>query len=121
MIEGYVNRKREAIIKILVSGDSQQEIDAIIDTGYSGFLTLPSNVIKTLNLSWYMQQELVLGDGSICMFDVYEASIVWNGRTKQIEINESETHPLVGMGLLDGHEVNIQAVPDGIVTIKPLF
>jgi hypothetical protein len=54
------------------------------------------------------------------MFNVFEASVIWDGQIKSIEINESETDPLVGMGLLDGYELNIQAFAGGLVTIKAL-
>ncbi|MGL5036010.1 MAG: clan AA aspartic protease [Microcystaceae cyanobacterium] len=122
MIIGRVNSRREAIIQFAVLGENNQKqgIKAIIDTGYTGFLTLPSAIITTLGLTWYMQEEGVLGDGSLCMFNVFEASVIWDGQIKSIEINESETEPLVGMGLLEGYELNIQGFAGGLVTIKAL-
>ena len=118
MIIGQVNSRREAIIQFAVLGENNQKqgVKAVIDTGYTGFLTLPSAIITT----WYMQEEGILGDGSVCMFNVFEASVLWDGQVKSIEINESETEPLVGMGLLEGYELNIQGFAGGLVTIKPL-
>ncbi|HEY9628015.1 MAG TPA: hypothetical protein V6C84_11985 [Coleofasciculaceae cyanobacterium] len=117
-----MNANREAVIQLAVLGENQQKqgIRAIIDTGYTGFLTLPSAVILTLDLTWYMQQEGVLGDGSLCMFNVYEASVIWDGQVKSVEINESEADPLVGMGLLEGYELKIQGITGGRVTIAAL-
>lgn len=122
MIVGHVNSQREAIIQLAVLGESNQRqgIKAIIDTGYTGFLTLPSTIISTLELTWFMQEEGFLGDGSVCMFNVFEASVIWDGQVRPIEINESETDPLVGMGLLEGYELNIQGFAEGVVTIKAL-
>jgi clan AA aspartic protease len=122
MMMGNVNSRREAIIQFAVLGENNQRqaIKAVIDTGYTGFLTLPSAVITTLGLTWYMQEEGILGDGSLCMFNVFEAFVIWDGQIKSIEINESETDPLVGMGLLEGYELNIQAFAGGLVTIKAL-
>jgi clan AA aspartic protease len=122
MIIGNVNTKREAVLQLAVFGKNQQlqGIKAVIDTGYTGFLTLPSTIITTLGLTWYMQQEGILGDGSLCVFNVYEASVIWDGQTTTIEINESEADPLVGMGLLEGYELKIQAVAGGLVTITAL-
>ena len=122
MMMGIVNSRREAIIQFAVLGYNHQKqaIKAVIDTGYTGFLTLPSAVITTLGLTWYMQEEGILGDGSLCMFNVFEATVIWDGQIKSIEINESETEPLVGMGLLEGYELNIQGFAGGLVTIKPL-
>ena len=67
-----------------------------------------------------MQQEGVLGDGSMCTFNVYEALVVWDGQVRSVEINESEADPLVGMGLLEGYELKIQAVAGGLVAITAL-
>jgi clan AA aspartic protease len=122
MMMGNVNSRREAIIQFVVIGENnqQQGVKAIIDTGYTGFLTLPSAIITTLGLTWFMQEEGILGDGSMCMFNVFEASVIWDGQVKPIEINESETDPLVGMGLLEGYELNIQGFAGGLVTIKAL-
>jgi clan AA aspartic protease len=122
MIIGKVNTNREAIITLTVLGANQQrqEITAVVDTGYTGFLTLPSSIITTLGLTWYMQQECIIGDGSTSMFNLYEASAIWNGQVRTIEINESETSPLVGMSLLEGYELNIQVSAGGLVTIKIL-
>ena len=122
MMMGSVNSRREAIIQFVLLGENHQRqaIKAVIDTGYSGFLTLPSAIITRLGLTWYMQEEGILGDGSLCMFNVFEATVIWDGQIKSIEINESETDPLVGMGLLDGYELNIQGFAGGLVTIKPL-
>ncbi|GBE76315.1 hypothetical protein myaer87_35420 [Microcystis aeruginosa NIES-87] len=122
MMMGSVNSRREAIIQFVVLGENHQRqaIKAVIDTGYSGFLTLPSAIITTLGLTWYMQEEGILDDGSLCMFNVFETTVIWDGQIKSIEINESETDPLVGMGLLDGYELNIQGFAGGLVTIKPL-
>jgi clan AA aspartic protease len=122
MILGNVNANREAIIQLAVLGENgqRQGIEAVIDTGYTGFLTLPPTIITALSLTWYTRQEGILGDGSVCMFDVYEASIIWDGQVKAIEVNEAETHPLVGMGLLEGYELKIQGVPGGMVMIAAL-
>lgn len=122
MMMGNVNLRREAIIQFVVIGEDNQHqgIKAVIDTGYTGFLTLPSAIIMTLGLTWFMQEEGTLGDGSVCLFNVFEASVIWDGQVTPIEINESETDPLVGMGLLEGYELNIQGFAGGLVTIKAL-
>lgn len=122
MIFGHVNPYREAIVQFVVIGKNQQRksIKAIIDTGYSGSLILTSEMIEELDLICYATQEGVLGNGSVHQFNVHEASVIWDGKVQSIEINSAEAGPLVGMGLLEGYEVRIEAVTGGDVTIQSL-
>lgn len=121
MMIGNVNTNREAIVQLVVLGKNLQKqgIKAVIDTGYTGCLTLPA-IVTNLGLTWFMQQEGILGDGSLCMFNVYEASLIWDGHVRTVEVNESEADPLVGMSLLEGFELKIQGIAGGLVTITAL-
>jgi predicted aspartyl protease len=55
-------------------------IDAVIDTGFTGFLTLPFSVLANLNLRAYRREEGILGDGSTCIFDVYRGLVIMGWR-----------------------------------------
>jgi predicted aspartyl protease len=46
MIYGVVNLRREATLPLVVgnSSEKQQVIDTVIDTGFDGFLSLPSEI-----------------------------------------------------------------------------
>ena len=121
MMQGRVNQSCEATLAIAVKNDqATQMVTAVIDTGYSGFLTLPSDTIKTLMLSWQGRDVATLGDGTFCTFDVYVGLVIWDGQYREIYINESETVPLIGMQLLQGYEVPIQAIAGGLITIEAL-
>ncbi|MBE9061121.1 clan AA aspartic protease [cf. Phormidesmis sp. LEGE 11477] len=122
MMQGVVNSGCEATIALVVGNTSRQNqlIDAVIDTGYTGFLSLPREIIETLNLSWTGLDRGTLGDGSEVTFEVYAATIIWDGQYRNIPVNEAETDPLVGMSLLYGYELHIRAVEGGNVTIKAI-
>jgi hypothetical protein len=70
-MHGIVDQNCEATIRLVVgNADKQRQvIDAVIDTGFTGFLTLPLAVLTTLNLQAYSREEGTLGDGSTCVFD----------------------------------------------------
>lgn len=52
MITGVVTANREATIRLVVAGRDQrwEAIEVVIGTGFNGFLTLPSHVVRALNL-----------------------------------------------------------------------
>src|SRR5947207_1145487 len=121
MITGAV-KSGEGRIRITVKGlrGRQQQVEAIIDTGYSASLTLPPALIAALGLPWQTKDTARLADGSECIFSVYEARIVWDGKVRQILVDEADADPLVGMRLLKGHELKLQVRSRGKVTIKRL-
>ena len=54
MIEGAVNADREAVITLAVHGPSgrTREIEAVVDTGFSGFLTVTPALVMELGLDY---------------------------------------------------------------------
>ena len=122
MISGLVTGDRQAVIHLTVRGPTgqEQEIEAIIDTGFDGCLSLPSSVILSLGLGWRERGRALLADGRESVFDIYEGTVLWDGRARRIPVHEAETIPLVGMSLLQGYELTVQVQSGGSVTIKPL-
>lgn len=121
MMQGRVNQSCEAMLPIVVKNNMiTQLVDAVIDTGFSGFLTLPSEMISTLQLRWEGRDMATLGDGTSCTFEVYLGLVIWDGQYLEVYINESETIPLIGMQLLRGYDLRIQAIEGGMVTIAAL-
>jgi clan AA aspartic protease len=122
MITGVVTASRQAIIRLTVRGTEGQEqaIDAVIDTGFDGILTLPPALIATLGLVWRRRGRALLADGSESLFDIYETIVIWDGEPRRIAVDEADIDPLVGMSLLYGYELIVQAIQGGTVIIQPL-
>jgi clan AA aspartic protease len=122
MIYGVVNLRREATLPLVVgnANKQQQVIDTVIDTGFSGFLTLPSAIITTLDLPWSAADRVTLGDGSETLFDLYTANVIWDGQYREIYIAAAETEPLIGMALLYGYRLQVDTIEGGIVKIEEL-
>ena len=122
MITGVVRDDRQAIVHLMVRGPAgqEQEIEAIIDTGFDGWLSLPSSLVVRLGLVWRRRGRALLADGSESVFDIYEATVDWDGEMRRIPVDEVETVPLLGMSLLEGYELTVQVQPGGNVTIRAL-
>lgn len=97
---------------------ADQEIEAIVDTGFNGFLTLPPSLIATLDLPFRERGRAVLADGSDISFDIHEAEIVWDERPRTIAVGAADTEPLIGTSSLDGHKLTVEFVDDGGVFIE---
>jgi clan AA aspartic protease len=121
MIAGAVGDDLDATIRLELTGRKGREmVDAVVDTGFSGFLTLPSNIVEALGLSWLGREEGLLADGAVCIFDVYIATVLWNGNDRGIEVEVASNQPLIGMGMLHGHSLRIDVVNGGLVSIESL-
>jgi clan AA aspartic protease len=119
MINGTVSADLEAIVPLIVLGASgqQQPVDTVLDTGFTGYLTLPPGLIASLGLVWLGREQGILADGSVGVFDVYRATVLWDGRPRPVEIDEVDGGSLLGMALLERHDVRIAVVAGGGVTI----
>ncbi len=122
MINGIVNDEFEAIITLKISSNNGRvyEQSAIIDTGFNGWLSLPPDIINQLGLPWKRRGRAILGDGSECIFDVYQASIIWDDKLLIIPIDEAESEPLFGMSLMKGYKLTVEVMAVGLVTIEEL-
>jgi clan AA aspartic protease len=122
MMFGVVNHNCEAIVKVAVGriGSPKITVDAIIDTGFTSFLSLPLSIITNLGLPWHYRDVGTLGDGSEVVFEIYKAVVIWDGQDQIVDVAASDAEPLVGMGLLYGFRLQIEAVEGGRVTIEAL-
>ena len=122
MITGIVTDTREAVISITVrgAGGEQQTLPAVIDTGFDGWLSLPTTIITTLQLRWSHRGRAQLADGSTTIFDIFQGIVSWDKAMRRIPIDEAETAPLIGMALLEGFELNMAIRSGGKVKLKRL-
>lgn len=122
MMHGLVNINGDAVIRLVLENDAQQTqvIDAVIDTGYTGFLSLPGHLIESLNLPWIGNGEATLGDGRTTVFEIYSVLVIWDDNYRFIPVNRVETEPVIGMGLLAGYALQIEVAQHGIVTIEAI-
>ena len=120
MIRGVVNAAYEAIVTLSLRGPAGQiqDIEAVVDTGYSGFLTLPTMVVTELGLPFaYVGRALLANDDEVS-FDVHDVTVLWDGQPRHIKADATGSTPLVGMLLLDSHDLSIRVRDGGNVLIQ---
>ena len=99
---------------------AERRVSAGVDTGFTGALTLPSTLVRELSLAYLIEQRALLADGREVVVNVHEATVVWDGRARQVRVLATGGTPLVGMALLHGYELSMQVVTGGAVRIAEL-
>ena len=122
MMTGQVTANREAVIELEIVGSEQrrEKVEVVIDTGFNGYLTLPSDVVSRLKLQPAGNRRATLGDGHTVVLDVYLAKVAWHDHEREVLALQTEGGSLIGMSLLYGNSVMLTVVNGGDVTIDPL-
>lgn len=96
-------------------------IRAVIDTGFTGHLTLPHDIVRDLDLPLLGSRYVTLADGVTVSLDVHRATVLWHGgEHRPVRAFVAHGDALVGMALLRGSEIRIEAADGGEVAIRPL-
>jgi clan AA aspartic protease len=119
MENGFVTADRTIVIPVEVLYDQNDSlsINAIIDTGFDGDLTLPGEVFNSLRATKSGTRQMELADGSLVEMGSYLMEVNWFGHARDVVAIESESEPLLGMSLLWGSRVRIDG---GDVAIEQL-
>ena len=122
MITGNVSANREAVIELETIGSYQrnQKVEAVLDTGFTGYLTLPSSLINHLKLQMAGNRRVALGDGNVVVLNMYLAKVLWDRHEREVLVLQADGGPLVGMSLLYGSHVMLEVVDNGNVTIDAM-
>lgn len=119
MTTGFFTSDGEPAVRLRKRGPSRaREVEAVIDTGFDGELTLPSDLIASLDLPGMTQEEVVLGDGTVRTVQMYAASVVFAGETRRILVGEAPTTPLAGTDFLRGVSLRVEFWKGGQVEIR---
>ena len=121
MTIGSVNARLEPVIDVRVIGPAAvADVVAVIDTGFTAYLTLPPVVVASLGLVRKARGTAVIADGSQPHFDVFEAEVEWRGVRQAVYVYAIGDDVLAGMTLLAGHELRIEVAPGGLIELYPL-
>ena len=122
MITGKVDPRRRCLGSLEVRGPAGQSerVEFQVDTGFSGALLLPQEVVTRLGLAQSNTVDIRLADGSRVEVPRYLAVVMWDGTEKTVALPASGQQPLLGTGLLDNHRLHADIKPGGTVTIMAL-
>jgi clan AA aspartic protease len=120
MIRGAVNAEFEPLVPLSMRRADGKVFtqDAIVDTGFNGWISLPPDLITQLNLSWKRRGRAILGDGSECVFDVYETVVIWDETLLTVPVDEADSEPLIGMSLMESYQLTMQILNGGYVELR---
>jgi clan AA aspartic protease len=122
MTEGRVNAQRQAMLSVEVSAiqGASETAEMALDTGFTGFLALPSELIARLGLNCLGLKTAILADGREAILNQYEAVVDWHGGARRVPVLEVQGGALLGMALLDGSRVTFDVVENGPLRIEEL-
>lgn len=103
------------------SGHSAIEIECVIDTGFEGFLTLPSTIVAELNLPYIAVLRANLADNSRILTNVHQVVIVWKGVEREIPVLAMGSRPLIGTALLEDYHLSIDFCEGGTVVVDDIM
>ena len=123
MINGYIDVDLRPKVEVLIKecDGGFRRVTAILDTGFTGQLKLPSAQLEGLQKVHPTRFSTVsLADSSSRRIPVHTLVIDWDGEERIIEVLEMEGRNLVGMDMLMGNLTFIEGVLWGSVRIEPM-
>ena len=120
MIEGMVNARYEAVVPLRIQGSDGRtlEINAVMDTGYHGFIALPPTMVAELALPFSHTTWMILADDTEASFAAHRVNVLWDGQSREVDAHIAGSTPLIGMLLLDGYSLRVDVKVGGRVVIE---
>lgn len=120
MIVGHVTSTPEAVVPLEVRGPDgrRAQVNAIVDTGFTDYLTLPTTTISDLRLVPIDTLECQLADGRTVALQSFQATVMWDGEPREVLALAADGEPLLGMSLLYGSRLVINVMAGRDLTIE---
>jgi clan AA aspartic protease len=120
VISGSVDERLNLLVPLTVKGFNGQElsIQAVLDTGFSNWLSLTDEQVQFLGLLPSGTAESALADGSVVPVVLYMGIVVWEGIERLVEVVGGDTDPLLGVKLLEGNRLVVDFRSGGTIEIQ---
>lgn len=93
-------------------------LTAVIDTGFTDYLTLPTSTVQRLGLIRKTTKPALLAGEQTIDMECFYGMVELDGERFQIDVYQIEGHPLVGMALLAGCRLSLHIMDGGEVVIE---
>jgi len=104
----YLDSQNNPSIKIKVLLSSWKSVHCLIDTGFSGGLALPENLLANFKQKPIAYQEYELADGSLVNFSIYKTKIKYKQTQKEITLFFTKSNEgLAGIEFLTGFKLTL--------------
>ena len=91
-------------------------LEVVLDTGFTGYLTLSTETFQQFGLPLVDRRTFELANGECFDFEAYLGAVSRNGLPTDALVLQSDSIPLMGMNLLWGSRVVVNAMDDGEVS-----
>jgi len=121
MMKGYIDKALQPKCSIIVKGLRKAiKFDAVVDTGFNGYLCIPISIAIQLGLELRGHEYIELADGSIKHDLTYLGEAIWENANIPIEISLTESNDaLLGARLLEDKKLTID-YPEKLVFIEDI-
>ena len=105
-------------LDILGSDGAFRSVSAVVDTGFTGALTLPESLVSDLGLAHQVPQEITLADGRSQLRRTCLAELLWHGQPIDVLAYMMGDQPMIGTALLSPCRLTIDLWHGGGVVIE---
>lgn len=113
MIAGHIDEDWQAVVPLIAlhsdPGGAADTIDFLVDTGFTGYLSLSPAWVHQLGLSVIDIQRGMTADGHVGYFETVDVCILWHDQPRIIRAQVLD-EPLIGTRLLRSHQANLRWV-----------
>lgn len=120
MIYGHVRDYLPRVTLTLPGLSGPLTVEFILDTAFEGELALPASLAHQLDGSVFIPRTVRLADGSLSSTAFRRIVLDWNDEPRPTEVLVLEGSPLLGMLILEGNSLYVEAHEGGEVVIEPL-
>ena len=107
-------------LKLHHSDGADLEIEALMDSGFSGEVALPMGVVNELGLEYARGQIVALADGSHHRVETYRGSVFFADEWHDVVVYSTGGSAAIGMRLLYGSKIGFEAAPEGEIDCEQL-